>query len=221
VHVVDDDAAVRKALSLLMRSAGLQTTTYASAEEFLARYAPGAPGCIVLDIRMPGMSGLELQQTLAARRCATPIIMLTGHGSVPMAVRAMKAGAVDFLEKPFQAGSLLALVEKSLQRDARMRREQTRRAEVAQRLARLTPREREVMAHLVLGKMNKAIAADLGISTRTVEIHRARIMRKLGVRSLAALMRLALSVEAGTAERGDEARAGMAGGASPEQDARA
>lgn len=204
VHVVDDDAAVRKALSLLMKSAGLRANTYASAEEFLAHYEPSEPGCLVLDIRMAGMSGLELQQTLAARQCTIPIIILTGHGNVPMAVRAMKAGAVDFLEKPFQEGSLLALVEKSLQQDARRRREQNRRAAATKRLARLTPREHEVMQHLIQGKMSKVIAADLGISTRTVEIHRGRIMHKLGVRSLSALIRLALTAESGAEALGEE-----------------
>ncbi len=200
VHIVDDDAGVRRALALLMKSAGLHAQTHASAREFLSRYDPAEPGCIVLDIRMPGMTGLELQATLLARHDPIPVIILTGHGDIPMAVRAMKAGAVDFIEKPFQHGQLLALVEKSLERGEAARKEQAHRAEILQRLARLTPRERQVMEQLVQGKLNKVIAADLGISTRTVEIHRARIMRKLGARSLSTVARMAIAAGIAAAE---------------------
>ena len=194
VHVVDDDPGVRKALSLLMRSAGLHAETYASALDFLRRYDPTGPGCIVLDIRMPGMSGLELQQALAARRDRTPVIILTGHADVPVAVRAMKAGAIDVINKPFQNGNVLAAVDAGLKRDARLREQQVRREQAAERLHRLTPREREVMEHLLQGKLNKVIAAELGISTRTVEIHRARIMRKMRARSLSTLVQMVLTV---------------------------
>lgn len=192
VHIVDDDPGVRKALALLMCSAGLQAQTYESAQDFLDRYEPGRLGCVILDIRMPGMSGLELQQELVARRDPIPIIILTGHGDIPMAVRAIKAGALDFIEKPFQNGTLLSLVSTGLERDRAAREERARHEAIANRLARLTPREREVMEHLIHGELSKVAAAELGISPRTVEIHRARILEKLGVRSISEVVRITL-----------------------------
>jgi len=198
VHIVDDDAGVRKALALLVCSAGLRTQTYESAHDFLDRYEPGQPGCMILDIRMPGMSGLELQQELVMRQNPIPIIILTGHGDIPMAVRAIKAGALDFIEKPFQNGTLLSLVETGLERDRAARAEYARRRDIDRRLARLTPREREVMEHLVHGALSKVVAAELGISPRTVEIHRARILKKLGVRSISEVVRMTLQAQGQT-----------------------
>jgi len=198
VHIVDDDAGVRKALALLMHSAGLQVQTYESARDFLDRYDPGHPGCMILDIRMPGMSGLDLQQELVTRHDPIPIIILSGHGDIPMAVRAIKAGALDFIEKPFQNGTLLSLVETGLERDRAARAKGARRHDIAGRLARLTPREREVMEHLVHGELSKVAAAELGISPRTVEIHRAHILKKLGVRSISEVVRMTLQVQGKT-----------------------
>jgi len=195
VHIVDDDPGVRKALALLMRSAGLRVQTYQSARDFLDRYDPDRPGCMILDIRMPGMSGLELQQELVARHEPIPIIILSGHGDIPMAVRAIKGGALDFIEKPFQNGTLLSLVAAGLARDRAARAERARRHDIARRLALLTPRERQVMEHLVHGELSKVAAAELGISTRTVEIHRARILKKLGVRSISEVVRMTLEVQ--------------------------
>jgi len=193
VYVVDDDEPIRDSLRMLLRSAGLPVETFASAQQFLAAYTPPAPGCLLVDVRMPGMSGLELQELLAARKIALPVIVITGHGHVAMAVRAMKAGAADFVEKPFDDELLLECIRRTLARDADTRRRQSRSSESTQRLAALTPREREIMEHLVAGKSNKAIAADLGISARTVEVHRARIMEKLEAKSLADVVRIALS----------------------------
>jgi FixJ family two-component response regulator len=195
VHIVDDDPGVRKALALLMRSAGLQAQPYESAQDFLDRYEPGQPGCMILDIRMPGMNGLELQQELVARHEPMPIIILTGHGDIPMAVRAIKAGALDFIEKPFQNGTLLSLVETGLKQDRTARAEYARLRDIDRRLARLTPREREVMEHLIHGELSKVAAAELGISPRTVEIHRARILKKLGVRSISEVVHMTLQVQ--------------------------
>ena len=193
VYVVDDDEPIRDSLRMLLGSAGLPVETFASAQQFLAAYTPPAPGCLLVDVRMPGMSGLELQELLAARKIALPVIVITGHGHVAMAVRAMKAGAADFVEKPFDDELLLECIRRTLARDADTRRRQSRSSESTQRLAALTPREREIMEHLVAGKSNKAIAADLGISARTVEVHRARIMEKLEAKSLADVVRIALS----------------------------
>ncbi len=192
VHIVDDDQAVRSSLLLLMRSAGHKAAAFESAQAFLESGAAYDPGCLILDVRMPGMSGLELQEYLMARGLCIPVIILTGHGDVPMAVRALKAGAVDFIEKPFKNQALLERVEHGLRLDRQRRREERRSIEISRRLARLTPREKEVMQGLVDGKTNKAIAAELGISTRTVEAHRARTMEKLQVRSLSEIVRLAL-----------------------------
>jgi two-component system, LuxR family, response regulator FixJ len=192
VFVVDDDRAVRESLALLMHSAGLAVETFSSAQAFLDSYRPECRGCLITDIRMPGMSGLELQERLSADRYHIPVIVLTGFGDVPTAVRALKGGAIDFVEKPINPQALLDLVQHALARDRALREQAAREAEVKTRLARLTPREREVMALVVEGKASKVIAMDLAISERTVELHRGRIMKKMRARSLAELMRTVL-----------------------------
>ncbi len=192
VFVVDDDAAVREALILVMRSVGLAVEGYVSAEDFLSAYDPRRPGCLVLDVRMPGMSGLSLQERLAARGIDLPIIFITGHADVRMSVRAMKGQAYEFLEKPFNDQELLDQIHKCLIRVVRTRQERDATAEVAARIASLTGRERAVLQGLVEGKANKVIAVELGISEKTVESHRARLMKKMAVRSFAALIRKAL-----------------------------
>lgn len=192
VFVVDDDQAVRESLALLVQSVGLEAKTFASARDFLAAYRPDRRGCLITDIRMPGMSGLELQEQLSADGHHIPIIVLTGFGDVPAAVRALKGGAVDFVEKPFNPQALLDLVQQAIVRDSEIRERAAREAELAERMALLTPREREVMTLVVAGKANKVIAIDLSISERTVELHRGRIMKKMQARSLAELMRLVL-----------------------------
>lgn len=198
VFVVDDEQGVRDSLALLVRSVGLAAETYASAGEFLDAYDPEQHGCLVTDIRMPGMSGLELQEKLSTEGVHIPVIVLTGHGDVPAAVRALKAGAVDFVEKPFNPQALLDLIQQAVARDAEIRQQAAREAELAERMARLTPREKEVMELVVSGKANKVIAIELTISERTVELHRGRIMKKMGVRSLAELMHLVLPKGQGT-----------------------
>jgi FixJ family two-component response regulator len=180
-----------------MRSVGLNAVGYASALEFLQRYRAGGPGCLVLDVRMPGMSGLELQEKLARDRVALPVIIMTGHGDVPMAVRALKAGALDFIEKPFNDQTLLDRINEAIEQCERTLDVAAERAKVAARHAALTPREREVMTLVVAGRLNKLIADELGLSTRTVEIHRARIMDKMEAKSLSHLVRMALLLEAG------------------------
>jgi len=192
VAVVDDDAGARTSLRLLLKSLGLTATTYDSAASFLASYDPEQPGCLLLDIRMPRMSGLELQEELNQRGNLCPIIFLTGHGDVPMAVEAMQRGAFDFLQKPFRDQELLDRVQKALARD-RERREQLRGDEsVRQRLDSLTGREAEVLELVTSGAPNKIIAHKLGISQRTVEIHRAHVMEKMGADSLAELIHMTL-----------------------------
>ncbi len=193
VYVVDDDAAIRDALRLLLKSSGMRVETCASAEEFLGACRPPLSGCLLVDVRMPGMSGLELQEALATHGVRLPVIVITGHGDVAMAVRAMKAGAVDFIEKPFDNAALLECLRNALARAANAHQHEMKSAEVAAHLALLTQREREVMQLLIAGKSNKVIAADLAISARTVEVHRARIMEKLKARSLADVVRIALA----------------------------
>lgn len=188
VFLIDDDAAVRDALELTLTMAGLDVEAYASAEAFLQQWVPGRAGCLVLDVEMPGMSGLQLQQALAARDIRLPILFLSGHGDIPMAVRALKAGAVDFLPKPCRGSKLLERVREALALDAVERRESARRASVLQRFERLTPREREVMEAVVSGQSSKEVARDLGLSYRTVEIHRARVMDKMTAGSLPELV---------------------------------
>ena len=189
VHVVDDDAALRDSLRWLLESAGHRVAIYASAGSFLAEEAAEQGGCLLLDVRMPGMSGLELQDELARRGHTIPIIFITGHGDVPMAVNAVKKGALDFIEKPFNDHALLALIDKALVIDADARR-------TAERFERLTPREREVMERIVAGRRNQDIAAELSISIKTVEAHRAGVMRKMRVDSLAALVKFVQSAGA-------------------------
>lgn len=192
VFVVDDDAAVREALVLVMKSVGLAVEGYVSAEDFLSACDPRRSGCLVLDVRMPGMGGMALQDHLAARGSDLPIIFITGHADVRMSVRAMKGQAFEFLEKPFNDQDLLDRVHKALDLAARTRQERDATAAVAARIASLTGREREVLQGIVEGKPNKVIAVELDISEKTVESHRARLMKKMGVGSLAALIRMAL-----------------------------
>ena len=194
VFVIDDDQAVRDSLGLLLKSMGHRAALFASAQEFLDRYNPGLSGCILLDIRMPGMSGMELQQRLKTLRCAVPVIFVTGHGDVPMAVEAMHHGAFDFIQKPFRDQELLDRINQALNWDAEHRSDEDRRRAVQQRFAELTPREREVMDCVVRGLANKVIAMDLDLSQRTVEIHRARVMEKMNARSLAELVRMSLLI---------------------------
>jgi two-component system response regulator FixJ len=188
VYLVDDDDAVRDSLGLLLRSIGLDCALYASALDFLEHYDPSRHACLVADIRMPGLSGLELQQRLNEQRAEIPIIFITGHGDVPMAVNAMKAGAADFIQKPFRDQDLIDRIHKALDRDKERRALRAEEDTIRARLALLTPRETEVMERVVRGQANKVIAMDLGVSQRTVELHRARVMRKLKMRSLAELV---------------------------------
>jgi FixJ family two-component response regulator len=192
VFVVDDDQAMRHSLQWLIESVGLRVRTFGSAEEFLQTYYPGQAGCLLLDVRMPGMSGLDLQAYLARREISLPVIVITGHGDVPMAVKAMQSGARDFIEKPFKDDDLLASIRAALAADEKGRGERLVRAEIATRLAELTPREHEVMDMVTGGKSNKDIAAALGVSAKTVEAHRARVMDKMRADSLADLVRMAL-----------------------------
>jgi two-component system response regulator FixJ len=192
VYVVDDDAAVRDSLRFLLKSVGLPISPHVSAQEFIAVYA-GQPGCLVLDIRMPGMSGLELQQHLNLHGALIPVVFITGHGDIPMAVEAMRHGAFDFLEKPFHDQDLIDRVRGAFEKDARNRRRLSDTDRISVRLESLTAREREVLRLVSTGKLNKVIAADLGVSRRTVEAHRAHLMEKLGVQSVAQLMRIAMA----------------------------
>jgi two-component system response regulator FixJ len=195
VHIVDDDDAVRDSLSVLLESTGFAVATYASAEAFLA--APAASGgCIVVDVRMPGMGGLELQEEVARRGSRIPVIVMTGHADVPLAVRAMKAGAFDFVEKPFDETALVAAVRRACDLGREVARAAAAEAALDERLALLTPREREVLDALVAGKPNKIIAFELSISPRTVEIHRARVMEKMQARTLSDLVRMTLAAQA-------------------------
>lgn len=188
VFIVDDDPGVRDAIGLLLRSVGLPFRGFSSAHEFLEAYSPSMAGCLILDVRMPGMGGLDLQNHLQELGSILPIIFITAHGDVPMAVNAVKAGAMDFVEKPFRDQALLDKVQEALALNARLRDADEELAELRERLESLTPREREVMELVVDGKANKNIARALGISQRTVEIHRARVMEKMGVRSVSLLV---------------------------------
>lgn len=192
VFIVDDDAAMRDSLRWLLESVGLSAETFGTAEEFLRAYAPQRPGCLVLDVRMPGMSGLSLQDTLVGRKVRLPIIIVTGYAEVPTAVRALKTGAVDFLQKPFSDDVLLERVRLAIELDREARAAQARRADADARYAQLTTREREVMALVVAGKPNKVIAAELNLSPKTVEVHRANVMKKMEADSVAELVRLAI-----------------------------
>ena len=192
VFIVDDDSAVLKALRLLVKSLRMNVETYLSAQEFLDSYDPARPGCLVLDVRMPGISGLELQEKLRQRNISIPVIIMTGYGEVAVAVEAMKKNAMEFLEKPINGQVLLDRIQKAIAKDARIRQEQAAQKTVASRLALLTPRERQVMDLVIVGKLNKVIARELGISPKTVEFHRSNIMKKMKVESLAELVRLVI-----------------------------
>jgi RNA polymerase sigma factor (sigma-70 family) len=190
VFIVDDDPAIRFAMQALMDSVNIEHEIFPSGDEFLEGVDDQRVGCLVLDIRMPGLGGLELQDELIKRGSTLPIIFITGHGDVPMAVDAMQKGAVDFIQKPFRDQDLLDRIREALKTDQERREEQQKHAEVAERLARLTNREREVFDLVVTGKPNKVIAYELGVSQRTVEIHRARVMEKMQARSLADLVKM-------------------------------
>jgi len=195
VYVIDDDEAVRSSLRLLFRSIGLPVQVFASAQEFLPQYTLDQPGCLVVDVRMPGMSGLELQHALNLRGATVPVIFITGHGDIAMAVEAMQHGAFDFLAKPFRDQDLIDRVQRAMQQDAAHRLEFHNCSRIRERLESLTPREREVLALVTSGKANKIMAAELGVSQRTIEIHRARVMEKMQASSLAQLVRMNLEVD--------------------------
>lgn len=192
VFIVDDDDGMRRALALLVGTLGYEASAFASPRDFLAQLRADVAGCLVLDIRMPEMSGLEVQREMSRRGCMLPIIFITGHGDVPMAVQAMKAGAFEFIQKPFRDQDLLDRINDALRLDAENHADLARRADVMQRLATLTPRERQVMELVVAGNANKVIAIDLTLSERTVEIHRAKVMEKMGARSVAHLVKMHL-----------------------------
>src|SRR5213596_3879545 len=191
VFVVDDDEAVRKAVSRLLRSAGIAAAVFASPREFLAQYNPATPGCLVLDMAMPDFDGLQLQTALSEKGSILPIIFLTGHGDVSKSVQAMKQGAFDFLSKPVKDKDLLTAVRAAIERNAVARQQQAQLSAIRARLDTLTPREREVLEHVVAGKLNKQIASDLSITEATVKMHRARVMTKMKVQGVADLVRLA------------------------------
>jgi two-component system response regulator FixJ len=195
VMVVDDDSGVRNAMRSLLKSVGLESALFASAADFLAGYQPTQPGCLLLDIRMPGMSGLELQQELNVRGAVIPVIFMTGHGDIPMAVEAMQHGAFDFLQKPFRDQDLLDRIQKAIVKDAELRKSLGEHTRIRAHLESLTPREREVLDLMTQGKQNKAIAQVLDISPRTIEIHRARVMEKMDAQSVAELVRMMLDLK--------------------------
>lgn len=198
IYIVDDDEALRDSLVWLLESSGYRAEAFASADAFLKVFSAELMGCLLLDVRMPGMSGLELFEELQRRHCALPVIFITGHGDVPMAVSALKKGAVDFIEKPFGDRDMLALIEESLAGERLGRERRLLEAMTSRRLAGLTQREREVLDLIISGKLNKQIADVLGISIKTVEVHRARVMEKMEVSSLAELVQSVLSIDAGT-----------------------
>ena len=208
VAVVDDDESVRKAFARLVTVAGMDAKVFASAQEYLEAYDPSLPGCLVLDIAMPGFNGLDLQQALAAKGGAPPIIFVSGQADVPASVRAMKAGAIEFLTKPVDEVTLLAAIRGAVERDRADRRARAELADLHARLGTLTPRESEVLKFVISGKLNKQSAAALGIVEKTIKVHRARVMEKLQVRSVAALVRL--TARAGIDPATDPARAGRA-----------
>jgi len=193
--VIDDDEAVRSSLKLLLRSVKLPVVVYASAQEFLPKYAVDQPGCLIVDVRMPGMSGLELQEQLNLRGAMIPVIFVTGHGDISMAVEAMRHGAFDFLPKPFRDQDLLDRIQKAMEKDAKNRHEIAQTDRIRQQFESLTPREREVLELVTSGKANKVMAGDLGVSQRTIEIHRARVMEKMHANSLAQLVRMVLNLK--------------------------
>ena len=196
VFVVDDDHGMRKALERLCQSAGLKVETFASASEFLDHGAPESPACIVLDVRMPGLSGLDLQTELTARNIQTPIVFITGHGDIPMSVRAVKAGAVDFLTKPFRNRDLMTAIRDAISKDVRLKESQVEQQTIERCLQTLTPRERQVFEMVVKGMLNKQIAFELGTSEQTIKVHRGRVMEKMQVTSVAELVQAAVKVGA-------------------------
>jgi len=195
IHLVDDDEAIRRSAGFMLKTSGFRVESYESGVELLKNASKLEPGCILLDIRMPGMDGLEVQQALKDKGVAMPVIIMTGHGDVSLAVQAMKAGAIDFIEKPFEKAVLMSAIEQAFDRLQRTESHRDRADDAAVRLQSLTPREREVLDGLAKGLPNKTIAYDLGISARTVEIHRANLMSKLGVRSLSEALRIAFAAE--------------------------
>ncbi len=197
IYLVDDDEALRDSLVWLLESQGFKVEAFASAEAFLRVWRPEFNGCLLLDVRMPGMSGLELHERLRAHYCTLPVIFITGHGDVPMAVAALKKGAVDFIEKPFNDAELLRIVNQCLANEQESRARRRQDAEVSRRLDQLTQREREVLDLIIVGKLNKQIADVLGISIKTVEVHRARVMEKMAAQSLAELVQNVMAIEGG------------------------
>jgi len=191
IAIVDDDLSVRRSLQRLIRSAGWNAESFASAQEFLARPGPGTPSCLVLDLRLPGLSGLDLQKRMAEIGLEIPIVFLTGHGNIPASVQAMKAGAVEFLTKPFDEEDLFQAIQEAIERDRRTRQQRAEKRELKNRYASLTAREREIMEQVISGKLNKQIAADLSITEFTVKFHRGHVMRKMQADSLADLVRMA------------------------------
>jgi two-component system, LuxR family, response regulator FixJ len=202
IYIVDDDDGMRHALSVLMSTVGYNAVSFARPAEFLQKLDPNQPGCLVLDVRMPEMSGLEVQQHLNRSGSMLPVILMTGHGDIPMAVQAMKDGAFDFLQKPFRDQDLLDRINGALKQDAENRETVERHADLKRRSELLTPREREVMALVVDGRANKVIAIDLGLSERTVEIHRANVMEKMQARSVAHLVKMHLTLNGETLSNG-------------------
>jgi len=199
VFVVDDDASVREALKSLIRSVGLQVELFYSAQEFLHRKRPDGASCLVLDVRLPGISGLDFQRKLSEANISIPIIFITGHGDIPMSVRAMKAGALEFLTKPFRDQDLLDAIQLALERDRVRREREVEIATLRERFESLTPREREVLPGVISGFLNKQIAAEIGTSETTVKVHRGQLMRKMGARSLPELVRMAEKIGIPTA----------------------
>lgn len=203
IHVVDDDASVRSALSRLFRSVGRAVKTYDSAEAYLSEASPDNSGCVVLDIMMPGMDGLTLQERMFERGLSAPIVFISAHGDISASVRAMKHGAVDFLEKPFDDQDLLSAVDRAIELDVEFRKQQAARLSVQQGLDRLTPRESEILTYVISGMLNKVIARELEVSEKTVKVHRGRVMKKMGARSLADLVRMAETAGIEPAKRRD------------------
>ncbi len=191
-YIVDDDESIRTLWRWLMESNGIAVKTFATAAEFIESYRSRGAGCLVLDLKLPGMSGLELQEYLHRRSIEIPIVFVTGHGDVPAAVSALKGGAVDFIQKPFSYKDVLSVIEKAFETDAKIRKKRTRQSRIAGRLATLTEREREVLQRVIEGRPNKIIASELDISMKTVEFHRAKVMEKMGVTSVAELVQFAM-----------------------------